>query len=358
MEPNLPHSKDAIKITFGVTDEDGVFHEITPTPIRQPRWERCIFCEAQFDLNNLHPGHVKYFGDHPRVCRQCGLCFGPYGKIWSRDLEARIINAKSTAGSDRICFMCNKHYNLLSGFYQHKWYKNAKFPDLTLPETNPEWGYWINMEGIDFLYPNLFTEICPACFQSLFWENIHISPEEQMLAVRKLGEKLGKLPVRNFPSYIYSYQNRHEIEWFLTLLKTLPDPELINVRFGSYFRLLLRCGLLPNGTRRMRLGTWALSKDGDQCFSLVERDIDDWLFRNGIPHTKEAKYPGCDMRCDWEVSKGGRRIFIEYFGLMNQATYAEKAAQKKLIANQNNIHLIAILPNDDWEAVLTTELLK
>ena len=356
MEIILPLPKDLITIKIGVTGKDGVFHEITPAPVLPPKWERCIFCETQFDLNNLHPGHVKYFGDHPHVCRRCGLCFGPYGKIWSDDIECRISEAKASAGKSRKCFMCGKLFNLLGSFYRHMWYKNTEFPNLQLDDSNPEWGYWVTADGMDFLYPNLYTEICPTCFQQLFWQDLWGNPDDQLSAVRELGEALGKLPVRNFPTYIYSYQDRKTIEWFLQLLKRLPDPELINARFGSYFKLLLRSGLLPDGTRRMRLGTWVLAKDGDLCFSLVEREIDDWLYKNNIVHTKEVKYPNSNMRCDWEVVKNGHRIFIEYFGLMNQDAYAQKAELKRKLAQDNGIDLIGIQPNDDWEVVLSREL--
>lgn len=355
---NLSLSGDAFKITYGFTDANGVFHKIEPTPIKPPILERCIFCEGEFDLNALHPGHVKYFGEHPHVCRNCGLCFEPYGKVWSEDLEKRIIRAKDTAGMPRDCFMCKKQFNLLGSFYKHMWYKDTKHPNFDMPETNPEWGGWINTYGIDFLYPNLYTEICPRCFQSLFWQNISVSLDDQSSAVRELGEKIGKLPTRNFPTYIYSYQDRENVEWFLTLLKRLPDPELINLRFGSYFKLLIQSGLLPDGTRRMRLGTWVIANDGDMCFSLVERDIDNWLSRKNIPHKKEVRYPESDMRCDWEVSRGNKRIFIEYFGLMNRETYAEKAALKYRMAKSHGIQLIGILPDDDWESKLSTLLLN
>lgn len=107
----------------------------------------------------------------------------------------------------------------------------------------------------------------------------------------------------------------------------------------------------------MQLGTWVKAKDGDLCFSLVERAIDDWLFKKGITHDKEVKYPDSDMRCDWEVCKNGRRIFIEYFGLMNIAAYKEKAALKKRIAEKNGIKLIGIMPECDWESLLSKELL-
>lgn len=356
MRPLRPY--ESTKNIFGFTDANDVFKE-TKQPLPNPQaWERCVFCEEKFDLNNLHPGHIKYFGEHPHVCRRCGLCFGPYGKLWSEDLEKRIASAKENAGHPRQCFMCKKDFNLLGSFYKHMWYKNRELPDLNLPDVNPEWGYWINAEGIDFLYPNLYTEICPQCFQRLFLQDISIEPEDQLLAVRKLGEKIGKLPARNFPAYIYTYQDKENVEWFLRLLRQLPDPELITARFGSYFKLLLKCGLLPDGTRRMRLGTWTLAKDGDMCFSLVERDIDDWLYRRKIMHKKEVKYPGSDMRCDWEVFIGDERMFIEYFGLMSQKAYAEKAALKYELAKSNGIKLIGIMPSEDWEAKLSSLLLQ
>lgn len=338
MEINLPHLKDAIKITVGVTGKDGVFHEIMPSPVLPPQWERCIFCETLFDLNNLHPGHVKYFGNHPHVCRECGFVFGPYGKIWSSDIESRITYAKNHAGLARECFFCKKEFNLLKGFFYRR--------------SND-----MQQDGIDFLYPNLYTSICTECFNHLFSYNIECSPCDQLQAVRELGERIGKLPVKNFPPYIYLCQDRESIEWFLNLLRRLPSTSLIDARFGSYFKLLVNSGLLPEGTRRMRLGTWTLAKDGDMCFSLVERDIDDWLFRRNIAHTKEVKYPGSEMRCDWEVYKDGQRIFIEYFGLMNQSTYASKAALKRQLAAENGIILIGLMPTDDWEEVLSTSLL-
>ncbi len=58
-------------------------HEIIPQEPKSPVWETCLCCESKFDLNNLHPGHVKFFGNHPKLCRRCGLCFGDYN--WDRE---------------------------------------------------------------------------------------------------------------------------------------------------------------------------------------------------------------------------------------------------------------------------------
>ena len=350
------HFKGKIKVTMSMIGTDGICREVVPDPVPRPRWAHCIFCEDKFDFATQHPNHIKCFGDRAPVCRRCGLCFIPYGKLWSRDLEERILKAKATAGVARKCFMCKKEFNLLGSFYQHKWYIDPEDTDLHLPDTCPEWSYWVSSDGIDFLYPNLYTEICPECFQGLFFYRLFPGKEKLISSVRELGRKLGKLPTKSFPTYIYSYQDRHAIEWFLKLLKRLPTPRMIDKYFGSQIKLLLKSGLLSEGTRRMRIGTWTLAKDGDMCFSLVERDIDDWLYNKNIVHTKEVRYPGSDMRCDWEVIKDGKRIFIEYFGLLNWDAYARKAEEKKKLAKANGIVLIGISPGDDWESVLSESL--
>lgn len=323
--------------------------EIETEASRPEVWETCICCEGRFDVNHLHPDHRKYFGDHPKLCRNCSLCFGAYGRVWTDDLESRIVAAKLSAGRARACSMCGKNFNLVGSFYHREAFRDPLFPGR---EANPVWGGWFTREALDFLYPNLYTTICPECFQRLFGQNWWPEPDDQVAAVRELGEKIGKLPVRNFPLYIYDFHTKEDIDWFLALLKRLPQPELINPRFGSYFRLLVKSGLLPEGTRRMRLGTWTLAKDGDMCFSLAERDIDDWLYRNKVKHTKEVKYPGSDMRCDWELFGLGKRVFVEYFGLMNQEAYAKKAELKRQMAKDAGIDLVEILPSTDWESLL------
>lgn len=324
-------------------------------PQPEPVLEHCIFCEAEYDLNNLHPGHIKYFGSHPKVCRECGFNFSQYAKIWSDDLERRIREAKMHAGEARSCFKCGKSFNLLGSFYRRYGFE-ADAP--MLKTSDPQWGAWTFSYGLDFLYPNLYTSICPWCFRTMFVRLPHWTPEEQLAAVRELGEKIGKLPESNFTNYMYSFSTREDIEWFLQLMERLPNPELLSARFGSHFRLLVASGLLPEGTRRMRLGTMVLAKDGDMCFSLAERDIDDWLSRNKVNHEKEVRYPGSYMRCDWEIFGCGRRVFVEYLGLMNQEAYAKKAEQKRQMAKENGIDLVEILPGADWEKLLEEKILR
>lgn len=313
----------------------------------------CIMCDSEYDLHRLHPTHVKYFGKHPKICKECGFAFSQYAKIWSEDLESRIHNVKAHAGEPRHCFKCGKSFNMLGSFYRRFGYES----DIPMIDTgDPQWGIWSSSYGLDFLYPNLYTNICPWCFRMLFRHYPTPEPDEQLAAVRELGEKIGKLPESVFTNYLYSFSTKEDVEWFLRLMERLPNPEMLSERFGSHFHVLLASGLLPEGTRKMRLGTMVLAKDGDMCLSLAERDIDDWLSRNKVKHEKEVRYPDTHMRCDWEVFGYDSRIFIEYFGLMNQEAYAKKAELKRQMAKANKIKLIEIMPGVDWEKLLKAEL--
>lgn len=312
-------------------------------------WETCIFCDGKFDLNALHPSIVKQCGTHPKWCRSCNYYFWHYAAILTDDLLEIISARKKTAGDVRRCEWCKNKFNLLKYFYG---WGSYEYQDLVYPGV---FGFdWSAFADVDFLYPNLYTNICPACFRTCFHYKYHVQPDEQAVAVRRLGEKLGKLPGKDFAAYLYHFSNSKDVIWFLGLLQVLPSPQEIRDRFDSYFKLLLRSGLLPDGTRRMRIGTWVLAKDGDMCFSLAERDVDDWLFAHRIEHNKEVQYPNSTMRCDWEVVCKKERFFIEYLGLMSKSAYAEKIKAKRAIADQHGIRLIEILPNTDWKRLLAS----
>ena len=57
------------------------------------------------------------------------------------------------------------------------------------------------------------------------------------------------------------------------------------------------------------------------------------------------------MRTDWEIFGYSKRIFIEYFGLMNNKDYVEKAKRKALIAAERDIELVELYPYE-WRDVL------
>jgi hypothetical protein len=102
----------------------------------------------------------------------------------------------------------------------------------------------------------------------------------------------------------------------------------------------------------MLIGTRVLAEDGHLCFSLPEKDIDDFLSHNDLAHSKEVSYPGSRLRADWEVFGGQGRVFVEYFGLVGRPDYDEKVKQKIEHARSHGIELVSIYPSSDWTSVL------
>lgn len=314
---------------------------------KRERVRRCIFCDRLFSIDNLHPSHLKICGSTPRWCRECNYYFSSYAKILDVTLLRCIRKAKRNAGKKRICKWCGESFNLLKNFYSIGSFDSGDL--ITHSVFIPD---WLVPKGIDFLYPNLYTEICPSCFRRLFHEKYEESSKKYEEAIKELGLWIGKLPNQDFLKYMYHARSREEVEWFIAILQKLPTPREVKDRFGSFFSLLSKSGLLVDGCRRLRFGTQCIAKDEHVCFSLIEREIDDWLYKHRIYHQKEVLYPNSNMRCDWEVVFHGKRFFIEYFGLMSNEAYAHKVKQKHALALESNINLISIFPHDNWKNLL------
>ena len=96
-------------------------------------------------------------------------------------------------------------------------------------------------------------------------------------------------------------------------------------------------------------GTECIALDGHECYSLAEKQIDDWLFAKGIEHTVEPDYPVHPelnpnglKRADWEVDG----VFIEYWGLAGDREYDRKSRIKRKLAKKLGIKLIEVYPGD------------
>ena len=115
---------------------------------------------------------------------------------------------------------------------------------------------------------------------------------------------------------------------------------------GSWFAVLARSGCLPEGSRKEMYGTRILAKDGHECLSMAEMQIDDELHRLRIPHKKEVPYPNASFICDWVVEHGDGVVFIEYFGLSGQAAYDEKIVQKRAALARAGVELLELYGED------------
>ncbi|MCE5291151.1 MAG: hypothetical protein LLG14_18215, partial [Nocardiaceae bacterium] len=169
-------------------------------------------------------------------------------------------------------------------------------------------------------------------------------PKRQILQfARDLAALTGSIPPQGFPGMeeISVFDPETQVK-LVTLGKRTPTPERIRAAYGSWLAVLIKSGVLPEGTQRMTRGTRCIAKDGHVCHSLPEKAICDFFTDEGIEHAREPRYPGSNLRADFLVGD----IFIEYLGLTGTPAYDAKSEQKREIAQANRIKLIELFPED------------
>ena len=103
-------------------------------------------------------------------------------------------------------------------------------------------------------------------------------------------------------------------------------------------------GLLAGGIRSSR-GVTVMAKDGHICRSLLQRQVDDFFYENGIQHETEPFYPfDPEMnlggyRADWRLADG---TFVEALGFTNNPVYMIKAEHKIRLAKRYNIPIVTV----------------
>lgn len=206
----------------------------------------------------------------------------------------------------------------------------------------------LGIERLDFCSPCLKESVWPEIAKS---ENDIASRDEILEYIRLLTVILEKIPPQNFGGGMddlidLAHDKRVEL---LKLLKHRPSVKRVKVVFGSWLKALIEAGVLSDGTRETARGTQTVALDGHVCLSLGEKTIDDYLYKRGIAHEKEPRYPESNYRADFLVEG----VFIEYFGLAGEASYDVKIEEKKRICAAHGIKLIALYPSD---LVTTTRL--
>ncbi len=124
-----------------------------------------------------------------------------------------------------------------------------------------------------------------------------------------------------------------------------PDPFTYRDYFGTWSKAIKKAGFKPNESLFVSRHLYA--KDGHLCNSISEMIIDNWLFENNIPHSREKLYPEGRYRCDFVVEG----IFIEFFGLSNAPNniaphYSAVAEKKKKLCEKYKIPLIELYAKD------------
>ena len=174
--------------------------------------------------------------------------------------------------------------------------------------------------------------------------------------LRTLSEALGIIPPSNFhwTPFPMDAANADRDKWMAALTRT-PAQEKIREVLGckDWFGVLQASGLAGDAWRpegsKYGLG-FCRGVDGHMCRSFLEKSVDDWLARHGIPHECEPRYPRHPelnprglKRADWLLADGS---FVECLGLAGNPWYDHKTQQKREIARAASVRLILIFPND------------
>ena len=322
------HKKSDIELVENLINEHGVFFE--------------KFLSAIF-RHRIHP----FFIDEENSNYLLNSCKEFYGKVENRNglidrvkndfLKISLIRLKNDIlykklqkselekSKPRKCAICNNLYH---------------------PIKLPDWVYY-GSNGNDI--------ICYEC-------PIKKTPNKQEIKtlIRELVNALNFIPNANFNPINYNFSSRVKKENWVDVCKiifqigvsgndTLSSETIFKKKFGSWFKALVESNVLPNDILESPRGIRCIAKSGNECSSLDEMFVDNWLFENNIISIKEPLYPSHPIynksgkrRADWKVND----YFIEYFGLKGEETYDNKTKEKLLLADSLNLKLISIFPSD------------
>jgi hypothetical protein len=249
------------------------------------------------------------------------LEFYLYNKINKNDVKLIENKIKEFTFNDQSCEICGKRYNVIF---------------------LPNWLYF-NTNGN--------SNICYECPVQ------RTTKVEITNSINKLIRLVNFIPNSNFyklENNSFSSRVSHEIwkDAFDCILKfgaTHRAPDVMKLKFGSWFEALVESGVLEKNQLMTHRGIKCISKSGNICNSLDEQFIDNKFYQNNLKYSKEPKYPKHEkynpkglMRADWEING----VYVEYFGLKGEKKYDEKTENKIMLSKELGIKLISIFPED------------
>jgi len=170
--------------------------------------------------------------------------------------------------------------------------------------------------------------------------------------LREFVNACGFIPSADATPLSYSFTSRLFPEQWASVFGAygkMGGVEHVKNKWKSWFTALASSGVLPDGVMTTSRGIKCLAKDGHECHSLDEQQIDNWLTNHSLAHEREPIYPTHPIlnpngkrRSDWRVGD----VYIEYFGLMGEKTYDKKTDEKITLVKQLGITMVPIYPSD------------
>ena len=214
----------------------------------------------------------------------------------------------------------------------------------------------LDSHRINFDVFNGEVECCNSCVARCIWPDYGNSTgnneKEKSLMLKDLADLFGLTgiipPSRVEYEYIKMFPRDARTK-ALSLMSKMLSRDSYKKVFGSWFKSLVASGILNNASLKTSRGIRCLALDGHECFSLLEKQFDDFLYINGVAHSKEPYYPEHSelnpnnlLRADYLING----TFVEIWGLIGEEKYDEKIERKRILAKQKNIDLVEIKPSD------------
>lgn len=322
------HIKSDIDLFENLINEHGVFFE--------------KFLSAIF-RHRIHP----FFINEENSNYLLNSCKEYYGKVENRNRLIDIIKYDFLKIS-LICLKNDALYKKLqkSELEKSKTIKCVICDNLYKPIKLPDWVYYGSNGNDKICYE------CPITSTQ--------NKQEIKTLIKELVNTLNFIPNADFNPVDINFSSRVKRENWVGVCKiifqigvsgtdTLSSESIFKKKFGSWFKALVESNVLENNILESSRGIRCIAKSGNECNSLDEMFVDNWLFENNIISIKEPLYPFHPVynksgrrRADWKVND----YFIEYFGLKGEEAYDIKTKEKLLLADSLNLKLISIFPSD------------
>ena len=204
------------------------------------------------------------------------------------------------------------------------------------------------------MLPGSILKNSNGCLVCCFTCKILESPPTETIPQRakEFVSACGFIPVSNYSPENFEFSIRVQSDKWTDVLKAyarLGSPNHIKEKTGSWFKVLVLSGSLPDNILITKRGVRCLATDGTECSSLSEQFITNWMITNKVEFQKEPFYPkhikyntSGRRRADWKIGNS----YIEYFGLTGENDYDKKTKEKIKLANELNFELISIFPRD------------